>query len=321
MSGSWNRFMRYYTAPLLIASRNEAVRYFARRDLLGDASGDERALWELPATRKLLAKQSEDGSWRYPSHKSLQRAYDTYQTYLTLGDLVEKYALDRRNPSVGCAVDFIFSSQTEEGDIRGIYGPHFSPNYTAAMTEIAIKAGYAKDPRIARALEWLMRMRQEDGGWAVPTRTVGISFYDSLNRPGPVHPDRSKPFSHLITGIVLRAFAAHPIWCGDSDVHKAGHLLVSRFFKPDKDPDRRAASFWETASFPFHWTDIVSSLDTVSRLGMKRSESNVANALDWLASRQKPSGHFNLRLLAHAREPDIDDWIELAVSRVFKAFA
>ncbi len=53
---------------------------------------------------------------------------------------------------------------------------------------------------------------------------------------------------------------------------------------------------------------------------MTRSDPSVEKALEWLASRQKPSGHFNLRLLAYAREPDIDDWIMLAASRIFKVF-
>ncbi|MDD1770060.1 MAG: hypothetical protein LUO79_03150 [Methanomassiliicoccales archaeon] len=317
MNEGWRSRLVVDPVPLLLESRSEAVRFFARRDLLGEKEGDERRLWELPSARKLIEKQRQDGSWKYPSSKALQRAYDTLQTYRTLGDLVEKYAFDSRHQAVRGAVDSIFSSQSDEGDIRGIYGPQYSPNYTAGMVEITIKAGFEWDNRVEKALDWLFSVRQDDGGWAIPIRTVGMSFCDSLKAAGPVKPDRKKRFSHLVTGIVLRAFAAHPRWREDDDIRRAGELLVGRFFKSDVYADRRTPSYWESVSYPFCWTDILSSLDTVSRLGMERSEPNVKKGLDWLASKQKPSGYFGLKLLAYAREPYIDDWIVLAASRVF----
>ncbi|HTY46645.1 MAG TPA: hypothetical protein VMB46_03150 [Methanomassiliicoccales archaeon] len=321
MSESWRSSMRVDTVPVLMRSRSEAVRFLAKRDLLDEEDGDGRSLWELPAARRLVSKQRRDGSWKYPSHKAFQRAYDTYQTYLTLGDLVEKYSFNRGSDAVRSAVDYIFSSQTDEGDIRGIYGPQYSPNYTAAMTEIAIKAGFAGDPRIEKALDWVFGMRQNDGGWAIPIRTVGMGYYESLSVPGPIQPDRRKRFSHLITGIVLRAFAAHERWRDKEEILKAAGLLVSRFFKSDVYTDRRSPLNWEAVSYPFHWTDILSSLDTVSRLGITSSDRNVKKGLEWMHAMQKPSGYFGMKLLAHAREPDIDEWIVLAASRVFKSLA
>ena len=146
-----------------------------------------------------------------------------------------------------------------------------------------------------------------------------MSFYVSLKADGPIQPDRKKRFSHLVTGIVIRAFAAHPRWRDDEDIRKAGNLLVSRFFMSDVYADRRTPSCWESVSYPFCWTDILSSLDTVSKLGIGRSDANVRKGLDWLRSKQKPSGYFGLRLLAYAREPNIEERIVLASSRVFKA--
>jgi hypothetical protein len=53
-------------------------------------------------------------------------------------------------------------------------------------------------------------MRQDDGGWAIPARTLGLSLNVMLTARETVEPDRSRPSSHLITGIVVRALAAHP---------------------------------------------------------------------------------------------------------------
>jgi hypothetical protein len=313
----WRSQLPHDPVPMLLDSGSEAIRFFVKRDLLGEKA-DGKRLWELYGARKLIAKQRADGSWKYNGKpKMFEPAYHTLQTYRTLGDLVEKYAFDSRHPAVIKAVDFILSSQSEEGDIRGIYGPQYSPNYTAGMMEMAIKAGYIDDARVTKAMDWLFGMRQDDGGWAFPLRTAGVRYSDAMSM-GPIEPVRSRPFSHLATGMVLRAFAAHPRWRKNKEIIRAGGLLVGRFFRPDKYPDRRAASYWENTSFPFWWVDILSSLDTVSRLGIGKERSEVVKGLEWLASRQKVSGHFNVGLLAGAREPHLDDWIALAASRVFK---
>ena len=86
MSEGWRSELKVDPVPLLRASNSEAIRFLARRDFLGEAGGDERTLWELPAATKLVEKQRADGSWKYPSRKALQCAYDTLQTYRTLGD-------------------------------------------------------------------------------------------------------------------------------------------------------------------------------------------------------------------------------------------
>jgi hypothetical protein len=75
--------------------------------------------------------------------------------------------------------------------------------------EFLIKAGYARDERIAQGFQWLLRIRQRDGGWAIPLRTVGAKLDSFMMNGDPVQPDHSKPFSHLVTGVVVRAFAAH----------------------------------------------------------------------------------------------------------------
>ena len=49
---------------------------------------------------------------------------------------------------------------------------------------------------------------------------------DATRLLDPIQPDRSKAFSHLITGIVLRAFAAHRRYRA---TREAGELLKSLF--------------------------------------------------------------------------------------------
>lgn len=204
-------------APLLVSCSNAAIAFFARRDLFDSGGEPVGLLWDLPEARRVVARQSQDGSWRYPGGKRAIRSQENYnqlETFRQLGILVEKFGFTRQHSSVERAAAYLFSFQTDEADLRGIYGNQYATTYVGAILEVLIKAGYVDDPRIARALAWLLAMRQSDGGWAIPVRTVGVpfpEFVDVKRHPQPFAPDRSKPSSHLVTGMVLRAFAAIPL--------------------------------------------------------------------------------------------------------------
>jgi Squalene-hopene cyclase C-terminal domain len=318
--------LRVDPAHRVAASSNPAIAFFGRRDLLGAGVDPVGALWELPEPRRVLAKQTQDGSWRYPGGKRSIRSqenYDQLETFRQLGILVEKFGFTRQHPSVERAVTYLLSFQTDEGDLRGIYGNQYATTYVGAILELLIKAGYADDPRIATALSWLLAMRQSDGGWAIPVRTVGVpfpEFVDVRRHPEPVAPDRSKPSSHLVTGMVLRAFAAHPAWLGAVEVREAGELLAMRLYRRDTYTDRGDVSYWERVSFPFWFTDIVSSLDTLSRLSFDPETPPISAAVARVAELQRADETFAFKLL-RAKDKDLPWWICLAVCRSLKRWS
>ena len=71
--------------------------------------------------------------------------------------------------------------------------------------ELLIKSGYSEDKRIDKGFKWLITKRQNDGGWAIPFRTLDMKYVDALKLQNPLQTDPKMPFSHLITGMVLRA--------------------------------------------------------------------------------------------------------------------
>ncbi|MGZ6617554.1 MAG: prenyltransferase/squalene oxidase repeat-containing protein [Solirubrobacteraceae bacterium] len=314
-------FLKVDPAPLLVASSNAAIALFARRDLFDSGGESVAGLWDLPEPRRLVARQSHNGSWRYSGGKPSIRAqenYDQLETFRQLAILVEKFGFTRLHPSVERAAAYLLSFQTDEGDLRGIYGNQYATTYVGAILEVLIKAGYGDDPRIARALAWLLAMRQSDGGWAIPVRTVGVpfsEFIDVLRHPQPFAPDRSKPSSHLVTGMVLRAFAAHPAWPAAAEISAAGTLLATRLYQRDAYTDRGQISYWERVSFPFWFTDIVSSLDTLSRLGFGPETPTISAALSRVRELQRADGTFAFKLL-RAKDKDLPWWICLAVCRI-----
>ena len=182
--------------------------------------------------------------------------------------------------------------------------------------ELLIKVGYDGDPRIEKGFQWLLSVRQNDGGWAIPLRTVKARFTDVVSSD-TIKPDISKPFSHLVTGIVLRAFAASEKYSKSREATRAGNLLASRFFKKDVYPDRNTPEYWERVSFPFWFTDIVSAIDSLSLLGFTRGNQAIDNALSWLKQRQRHDGTFEFKILRD-KDKDAILWITLAVCRILK---
>jgi hypothetical protein len=320
---SWRKRIPYNPLPLLLESGGPPVAYFTRRDLAGEDPGPVEQLWDLPAARKIVRKQLKNGGWKYPSPGTRARSaedYDQIETYRNLGFLVEKYGFDRRHPALRKAAGYLFSSQTPAGDFRGIYGTQYSPNYSAGIMELLIKAGYGRDRRIARGLRWLLAMRQADGGWAIPFRTAAAGkLQAAYMRSKTLEPDRAKPFSHMVTGVVLRAFAAEGKFNRNPDVQTAGKLLAARFFKPDSYIDRKAPGFWTGFRFPFWFTNLLSALDTLSRLGFSADDPDIRKGLDWFVKKQRKDGGWSLKLLGGS-DKALPYWLDVSVCRVFKRF-
>nr|MDO8079240.1 hypothetical protein [Candidatus Freyarchaeota archaeon] len=319
----WIKQLRYNPLSSLMRSENKALLFFVRRDLLSEKDTPVQDLWNLPVVTKIISKQLDDGAWKYPGGRAHVRSEQNYyqlETYRILGELVEKYGFTREHSAIKRAADFLFSFQTEEGDIRGIYGNQYTPNYTAGIMELLIKAGYDNDPRIEKGFKWLISIRQNDRGWAIPLRTVNAKLDIETMNGDTIKPDLSKPSSHLATGIVLRAFAAHEKYRKSNEAKAAGKLLISRMFKSDKYTDRGDPSYWTKFTFPFWFTDLLSSLDSLSSLGFTIDEPQIDKAIEWLITRQKENGLWELKLLKAKSDKDLNLWIGLIICRLLKRF-
>jgi hypothetical protein len=301
----------------LLDTGNKAIITFTKKDLLGEEVNIEQ-LWNLPRVKKILKKQQPNGSWIYPNKKAILRSstnYNQYQTYKTVAELVEFYGLNKKHEAIRKAAKYLFSFQTKEGEFRGMYGNQYSPNYSASITEFLIKAGH-NDIRIKKSLNWLLKMRQDDGGWAIPLRTRNEKL-DALNKKKTIEPDKTKPFSHLITGIVLRAFASMTVY--RKKVKDAGTLLADRVFTRDKYSDRRGVEYWTKFTYPYHWTDILSTIDTLTLLGIK-NHPKINEIKQWFKKQKQENGTYKVNVMAGAKYKNVKYWITLQYLNVLERF-
>jgi hypothetical protein len=322
MANAWKAALRSDPLPALLDRDDTALTYFARRDLLEESVPPVESLWSLPEALRLVEKQLPDGSWRYPGKPDGSNSnHNLLETYRNLRILVEMYGFDRHHPALEKAAQYVFLCQTEEGDIRGIIGSQYMPYYHGAILELLIKSGYAQDARVTKGLDWLLSMRQADGGWIIPAQQVPArQKTEQLWQGAPVLPDRSLPHSHIATGMVIRALAAHPQYRRQPEVIAGGERLKERFFQPDKYYDRKAASYWLKFQFPFWWTSLLTALDSLACLGFDRQDRDISRGLDWFLDNQSPDGLWETGYGLGKNAERMRAWVGLAVYRVLKRF-
>ncbi len=328
----WREQLRVDPLPGLLAGADAALGYFVRRDLVGQDAGPAEDVWRLPALQRLLRKQRSDGAWPRPGaqkHAAINHAL--IETWRQFRVLVEQYGCTRDHPPTRRAAEFLFACQTPAGDIRGILANQYTTYYTGAIMALLIQAGYADDPRIERSFAWLLSMRQDDGGWSIPMITHRLDratqYRLSSEDAEPLEPDRSRPFSHHWTGMVLRAFAVHPRYRASAPACHAAGLLLSRFFQPDAYTSYQAASYWVRFEFPFWWNNLLTALDSLSRMGIPREAPAVRRALDWFRDAQGDDGLWRVSYAAPAEQDKTTPaaqatrrWVSFAICRVLRRF-
>jgi len=308
--------------PWLLSANDAAVTTLVRRDLLGEKV-QVRELWDLREPQRLVGRQQANGSWRYPAKKPPPQNFDLYETLVTLGELVGKYGFDRRHWAVDRAAQYVFACQTAAGDFRGIYGNQPAHTYTPALMEVLVDAGYADAEPIDRAFQWLLATRQQDGGWAIPTRTRDLKLVKDwlAIASGPeVEADPTRPFSHLVTGMVLRALAAHPRHRQTAAARRAADLLKSRLFKPDKYADRKGPEYWTKFTYPFQFTNLLTSIDSLGKMGYSATDPDIARVIDWFRKQQKADGSVALTMCRGIGDKRLAYWLGLALCRALLRF-
>ena len=324
---TWQKQLRHDPVPALLAAENKAIVYFTRRVLMGEKSEPVQTIWELPEPQKLLKKQQADGSWKGtvknkdiypPSH------YDLIETFKNFRVLVEEYAFTKAHPAVSKAVEFLFGFQTKDGDIRGFIGNQYAPYYTGYLVSMIIMAGYKDDPRVEKALNWLLSIRQLDGGWTIPMLTHKLDK-ETQNKittqfAEPLQTDRSQPFSHNWTDMALRALVVHPVYRKFQGVVAAGRLLKSSFFKADNYGSYHAADYW--TRFTFWWPNLLTALESMRPLRFSATDPDIKKALDWFIENQQPDGLWKIEQDKEIKEnqKEAQLWLSLRICRMLKKY-
>ncbi len=311
----------------LLARGNLPILYWLKKDILEVPIDREfKNLQKFASRIRILKSQKPNGGWgkrKYEGHPRWEKSYYIVDTLKNMFKLYN-FGCTLKDEGIKKAIKFVFSTQSKAGDFRGAYLNEYAPTYHALSLEILCLFGHDKDEKIQKAFRWISNNRQNDGGWVIPYRTIDQDQlknrynYEAQLKLDPIKPDTSRPFSHLVTGMVLRALAASPTWSKSKEARKAGQLLLSRFFKPDKYNDRWLPSFWEELTYPFWATDILGSLDSLSKIGFSVENENLQKGLNWILKQQNKQGYWETGNPKSSIEDHL--WVTFAVLRVLKRF-
>lgn len=311
----------------LLARGNLPILYWLKKDILEVPIDREfKNLQKFASRIRILKNQKPNGGWckrKYEGHPRWEKSYYIVDTLKNMFKL-HNFGCTLKDEGIKKAIKFVFSTQSKAGDFRGAYLNEYAPTYHALSLEVLCLLGHDKDEKIQKGFRWISNNRQDDGGWVIPYRTIDQEQlknrynYEAQLKLEPIKPDKSRPFSHLVTGMVLRALAASPTWSKSKEARKAGQLLLSRFFKADKYNDRWLPSFWEELTYPFWATDILGSLDSLSKIGFPVENENLQKGLNWMLKKQNKQGYWE----AGNQKSSIEDhlWVTFAVLRVLKRF-
>ena len=330
----------------LLEEKNPSVRYFTLRDLLNLRENNpelKEAKAEISNSKKverIFSKQRPEGYWEkswnpyHPKYKS------SYWQIMLLGQL----GMDKSHKRVRKACEYIFQFQHEEGGFSA-YSPQlalkeyeqllkkgkklpppddwvsskvFEHQYsclTGNMAAALLRMGYIDNSRVKKALEWLMKIQNDDGGWLCPYWKAHVRdrhgcFYGTIC---PLEAFSEVPRENLTKKMK------------QTIENGAEFLLMHRLFKADHHNYKIIKHSWLKLGFPyFYGYNILRGLDILTKLGYVEDE-RLNDAKEVLLRKRRPDGKWILESSPTGRmQTNIEvvgrpsKWITLISLRVLK---
>ena len=277
---------------LLAKDADPSVRVRVLRDLLDRAEDDPalvRAAKEIGRegwAAKILAEQHPAGQWATngTSARELYRPkyVSTNWRLLVLADL----GLTKRNPRIRKAVDLflrrIAGPKKDGWPAGGLGGRESEVCFTGNAVRTLVRFGYLNDPRVAPAIEWLVRHQKKDGGWhCFPSKVGTLDCWEALSAFAVLPPGSRTP-------AIERSIERGAEFYLDRNLFREG---------------RAAYPPWFRLHYPVHYFyDILVGLDVLTALGYG-DDRRMRPALDRLERMRNPDGTWNL----DAHHPDSED--------------
>jgi hypothetical protein len=342
----WVKILKESPIDWLLAKTNPCVQCFTLRDILDKNENDfqvvaaKQAIPKSKLINKILQRQKPEGYWEEPDNPYHPKYKSSYWQTMTLGQL----GIDRNDERVRRACEYIFQFQSEEGGFSSNTLKHAlkeyewlrkkgkklpSPNQWASaivfehqyscltgnMTAALIRIGYANDQRVRKALEWLVKIQNKDGGWLCPYWKAHIKdkhgcFY------GTICP--LEAFSEVKKENLTKEMK--------KTIEKgAEFLLMHRLFKADHHSYKVINDSWLKFSFPwFYGYNILRGLDVLTKLGYLEDE-RLNDAVEILLQKRQSNGTWILESAPIGRmQTNIEakgkpsKWITLIALRVLK---
>jgi hypothetical protein len=252
----------------LLSSREPAIRYLTRRDVLGESvEPDPEEILSGPIVRTLLRNH------RVHPYKKWEGAHWRLVGLVELG-------VPAGEPRAVAAAESVLDWLTGDGHRRGVKIVDGLARRCASQEGNALavcsRLGLAGDPRVELLARSLVEWQWPDGGWNCDLRASGrrSSFHESL---APMW------------GLHEFAAATGSRWARDAAARTAELFLEHRLFRSLRTGEVINRD-WLVPHYPPYWHyDVPHALLILSRMGMAR-DPRAAEALDVLSGLRQPDG-------------------------------
>jgi len=300
---------------------------------------------DYPPRVKLLRALREDGTW--PISKQRQIAEDsgpgppygwTYITMVRNLVLLHDYCVSLDEGYVNSALDKILSWQNEEGYIEG---PSLdmipSPFYNGTALSTLMKFGMSRnDSRVAKLIDWLMRMQRHDGGWNLPYvqdvkylpqyRHMKMDEFIDLIHRGDIPYDprafRNIPSCYWSTVGALSGLAWIPDDPTDpriNDIARGGAFVLDGFFKKNNHSSfYKSEKHWTTLKYPTYFGSGYWALDSLLCLGFGPEDGRTEKPIRWLLQARAKDGFWYHKERPHKLQ---DQWLTVSILMVLRHYS
>ncbi len=317
----WSEILGDSPIDWLLERSNPSVRYFTLVDVLGKPQDDlevrytKKAISESATVQMILRKQNPLGYWENPNRPYVPKYKSSYWTVMVLGNL----GIDKTCDEVAKACEFIFQFQLEDGGFPceniGTGRESQLSCLTGNMVAALVRLGYENDSRVKRAVNWLVRIQNRDGGWLCPYWKAHAKDRHGCFM-GTICP--LEAFSEIRSTDLKKELTA-------SISNGAEFLLMHRLFKADHHNYRIINQAWLELGFPWFFSyNILRGLDVLTKLGYV-NDPRLEDGVDMLLQKRQKNGSWVLENSPVGRmQVDIETkgqpskWITLIALRMLK---
>jgi squalene-hopene/tetraprenyl-beta-curcumene cyclase len=220
--------------------------------------------------------------------------WDTALTLIALADS----GLTYRHPALASGLSWLLDREVQRPGDWSIMNPGLEPSGwcfeyrngfypdtddTAMVLMALAKTGFATTeqarPAVSRAVNWLIKMQNRDGGWAAFDRDIDRQLLTKV--PFADHNAMLDPSCPDITARVLEALGHFGYHAGHPEVKRALHFLESR-----QEPSGPWPGRWGVNYIYGSW-QVLAGLQSI---GYDLNKPMVRRAVTWLKRVQQPSG-------------------------------
>jgi hypothetical protein len=272
----------------LLEDNQPSIRYRTLTELVGRKANDPEVvktrsqILESGWATEILAKRTAGEGWADAGSQYRPKYLSTNWMMLTLSDM----GLTRSTPVVAELCEFWMKGfAAKDGGLGG--NSAGSPHYCVAanMARALIRFGYEDDPRVRRTLERLAKEANPKGGWSCWGSGRNLDSWEAMS-----------------------AFAVYPKskWTESmrTSVEKGAEFFLQRelHLQGERYPP------WYRFHYPTHYYyDLLVGLDFMTALGYG-GDPRMGYALNWLRSRRRANGSWNLDAVHPDIEGPIANW-------------